>query len=145
MMSTSDIFTAVWTIRDLSQSKADLPPSRATRIDTEIFDSARVARLTVHEAGQDFERVFLGEEEPILSKNVEVIQVWMKLSWPWISRIAGLLKGAGYYFGGILPQWFGEDGFLMQKTLSQPNWEEIHLFSDRAKQILEFVKADRRR
>jgi hypothetical protein len=69
--------------------------------------------------------------------------MWLKLSWPWIGRVAALLRDKGYFFGGILPQWFGDDGLLMQKILSVPNWEEIHLFSDRARKILEFVKADR--
>jgi len=31
---------------------------------------------------------------------------------------------------------------LMQKILGQPNWEGIQLYSERAKKILELVKAD---
>ncbi len=33
-----------------------------------------------------------------------VIQVWLKLSWPWIGAIVAMLKEKGYLFGGILPQ-----------------------------------------
>ncbi len=128
--------------RSFSLSKDHLPPSLQTRIDIEIFDFARVARMTIHEAGSDFERVFVSEEKHILSQNVEIIQVWLKLSWPWIDRTVALLKNNAYFFGGIFPQWFGEDGLFLQKTLSQPNWEGIHLFSERAKRLLEFVKAD---
>lgn len=128
--------------RSFSSSGDDFHPSYQTRIDTQIFDSAQAARMAVHEAGSDFEKVFLSEEERVLSRNVDVIQVWLKLSWPWINRLAILLKNKGYYFGGVLPQWFGEDGLLMQKTILRPNWEEIHLFSERAKKILEFVKTD---
>jgi hypothetical protein len=128
--------------RSFAQSKDDLPPLQKTRIDTQVFDFAQVGRLAVHEAGSDLERVFLSEEERILGQNVEVIQVWLKLSWPWIGRVAAVLKEKGYFFGGILPQWFGEDGLLMQKILARPNWEGIHLFSERAEKILEFVQAD---
>jgi hypothetical protein len=128
--------------RFFSPSKDDFHPLQQTRIDTQIFDFAQVARVTVHEAGSDFERVFVSEEQRILSQNVEVIQVWLKLSWPWITKTVVLLKNNAYFFGGILPQWFGEDGLFMQKILSQPNWEGIHLFSERAKKILEFIKAD---
>jgi hypothetical protein len=128
--------------RILSQSKDDLPLLPQTRINTQLFSFAQVARVAIRDAGEDFEGVFLAEEGHVLSQNVEVIQVWLKLSWPWIGKIVGLLKDKGYFFGGILPQWFGEDGLLMQKILSQPNWEGIHLFSERAEKILEFVKAD---
>jgi hypothetical protein len=124
------------------QSKEDIPSLLQTRIDTQIFDHAGISRVAVHEAGLDFEEVFLSEEQRIMGQKAEVIQVWLKLSWPWVGRVVDLLKGKGYFFGGILPQWFGEDGFLMQKTILQPDWQGIHLFSERAKKILEFVKAD---
>lgn len=124
------------------QSKEDILSLLPTRIDTQVFDHAGIARVAVHDAGSDFEKVFLSEEKRIQNQNMEVIQVWLKLSWPWVGRVVDLLKGKGYFFGGILPQWFGEDGFLMQKTILQPDWQGIHLFSERAKKILEFVKAD---
>ena len=125
-----------------SSSKDDFPPLQQTQISTQIFDSAQVARVTVLEAGSDLERVLASEEQRILNQNVEVIQVWLKLSWPWITKTVASLKNIGYSFGGVLPQWFGEDGLFMQKTLSEPNWEGIHLFSERAKGLLEFIKAD---
>lgn len=128
--------------RSISPAKNGLPASRQTRIETQIFDFAQVARIAVHEAGTDFEKVLVSEEERILCQKVEVIQVSLKLSWPWIGEAAALLKNHGYFFGGMLPQWFGEDGLLMQKIIPPPNWEGIHLFSERAKRILEFVKTD---
>jgi len=128
--------------RLFSPSKDGFPPLQQTRIETQIFDFAQLARMTVHEAGSDFERVFLSEEQRILNQNVEVIQAWLKLSWPWITKAVAVLKKNAYFFGGMLPQWFGEDGLLMQKILLQPNWEGINLFSERAKKILQFIKAD---
>lgn len=128
--------------RSFSLSKNGLPPSRRTRIETQIFDLAQVARITVHEAGSDFEKVFVSGEERVLSQNVEVVQVSLKLSWPWITETVSLLKKNGYFFGGMLPQWFGEDGLLMQKILPPPNWDGISLFSERARKILDFVKTD---
>ena len=136
------IYDALDDKRSFSRSTGDLPSAPSTRIDTQIFDFAQVARVTVHEAGQDFEDVFLAEERRILGLKVAVVQVSLNLSWPWVGKAAGLLKDAGYFFGGILPQWYGDDGLLMQKILSRPNWEGIHLFSERAQKILEFVRAD---
>lgn len=128
--------------RFFSLSEDELPPVQQTCLETQIFDSAQVARVTVQEAGADFARVFAAEEQRILSCNVKVIQVWVNLSWPWVSGVVVSLRENGYFFGGMLPQWFGEDGLLMQKILVRPNWEGIHLFSERAKNIVEFVKTD---
>jgi len=128
--------------RTLVPSKEALPSAPGTRIDSEVFEYARVARMTVHEAGADFMETFLAEEARVLGLNAEALQVWVKLSWPWAGEVVSLLKGRGYFFGGLLPQWFGEDGLLMQKLIPQPNWEGIHLFSERAEEIYEFVRKD---
>jgi hypothetical protein len=77
-----------------------------------------------------------------LEKGVVVLQVWLKLSWPWIGHAVNILRKRGFFLGGILPRWFDVDGMLMQKIIGQPNWEGIQLHSDRAKKILEIVKAD---
>jgi len=131
--------------RSFAVSTAKCSSLRQTRIDTQVFDSAHVARLTVHYAGSDFQKIFLAEERRLRSRDLRVIQVYLKLSWPWITRIVTQLRKNSYFFGGLLPQWFGEDGFLMQKILSRPNWEGIQLFSERANRILEFVNADWRK
>ena len=128
--------------RTLTPSTEGLPPLPGTRIESEVFDYAQVARMTLHEAGSDFVDVLAAEERRLLGLTAEVLQVWLKLSWPWAGRAASLLNERGYFFGGLFPQWFGEDGLLMQKLLPQPNWEGIHLFSERAEKILEFVKKD---
>jgi hypothetical protein len=142
----SDYFTYIYNGLDdrrvFVPSKDELPVLSPTRIDSQLFTSAQVARLTIHEAGSDFERVFLATEEEMLSKNIEVVQAWLKLSWPWIGKAVSVLEDKGYFFGGVLPQWFGEDGLLMQKILPTPNWKGIQLFSERARRILEFIKAD---
>jgi hypothetical protein len=128
--------------RDFVLSQDELPSSIKTEIKTQVFDFAKVARLAVHEAGADFEIVFDEQEKTVKEKAGTVLQVWLKLSWPWIGRAVDVLRRRGYFLGGILPRWFDVDGMLMQKEIGQPNWEGIQLFSDRAKKILELVKTD---
>lgn len=128
--------------RTLSPSKDDLPPSPGTRIESEVFDYAELARMTLHEAGPDLVDVFAAEEARVRGLGAQVLQVWLNLSWPWAGRVVSALKERGYFFGGVFPQWFGQDGLLMQKLLPRPNWEGIHLFSERAEKILDFVKQD---
>ncbi|NLT23448.1 MAG: hypothetical protein GXX82_10400 [Syntrophorhabdus sp.] len=113
-----------------------------TSIESSHFEFAHVTRMTVRQAGQDFPAVFEKYEHDALDRGMVVIQVWLKLSWPFISGLTDWLRGRGYFFGGILPRWFGEDGLLMQKIAVQPNWEGIMLYSDRAKDILAAVRED---
>ena len=128
--------------RDLVLSRDELSSPMKTEIKTQVFDFAQVARLVVHEAGADFEGVLEREERSVLEKGVVVLQVWLKLSWPWIGQVVDILRKRGFFLGGILPRWFDVDGILMQKIIGQPNWEGIQLHFDRAKKILEIVKAD---
>jgi hypothetical protein len=139
------IYSGLDDTRSFSPSACGFPPSAPTRIDTEVFDAAHVARMTVHEAGQDFEAAIAAEEGRALGRSAQIIQVFLKLSWPWITQAVAVLKDNGYFFGGILPQWFGSDGLLMQKVSGRPNWAGIHLFSERANALLEFIKADWKR
>jgi hypothetical protein len=128
--------------RSFSRSEGDLPSSELTQIETVTFESAGVARMVPQNIGPDFMRVFIAEEQRLLSQETEVLQVWLNLSWPWVDTVVTLLRGEGYFFGGVLPQWFSEDGLLMQKILPPPNWEGIQLFSERARRIEGFIKTD---
>ena len=128
--------------RDLLLSKGEWPSKIKTEIKTQIFDFAQVGRLAVHDAGADFESTFDDQEKTIREKGVGVIQVWLKLSWPWVGQAVDHLRKRGYFMGGILPRWFDVDGMLMQKIVGRPNWEGIQLHFDRAKKILEIIKKD---
>jgi len=128
--------------RDIIPSDKNLPALKTTVIKIQIFDFARVARMSVIEAGGDFDTVFIEHEKKVLDKGMAVIQVWLNLSCPWVGRAADILRQHGYFLGGILPRWFDEDGMLMQKIIGEPNWEGIQLYFERAKKILELVKSD---
>jgi hypothetical protein len=128
--------------RDLLLSQDELLSPIKTEIKTQVFDFAQVARLAVHAAGADFESAFDEQEKTVQEKGVVVLQVWLKLSWSWVGQAVDILRKRGYFLGGILPRWFDVDGMLMQKVIGKPNWEGIQLYFDRAKKILELIKAD---
>lgn len=113
-----------------------------TQIKAQVFDLAKVARLAVHEAADDFPSVFDEKTKELSDQGIVVIQVWLKLSWPWIGGIVEHLRARGYFLGGLLPNWFDVDGLLMQKVAGKPNWEEIQLYSAQAKEILKIIKED---
>ncbi len=124
------------------RSSEDLPAGGGSRIETEAFDFAQVARMSVHEAGGDFSDAFDREEKSATDRGCIVLQAWLKLSWPWVGRVVDILRSRGYFIGGALPRWFDVDGLLMQKILGPPNWEEVKVHSDRAANILDIVRAD---
>ncbi len=117
-------------------------PLEPSRIEAQFFDFAKVTRLAVVESGIDFEAVLSGEERKAIDRGMVVLQIWIKLSWPFVNVVVEILRKHGYFFGGLLPRWFGTDGLLMQRIMQPPHWEGIHLFSDRAKKILDFVRTD---
>ncbi len=55
---------------------------------------------------------------------------------------ATLLQQAGFFLGGFLPAWFGEDGLLMQKLFIDPGFESLKLHSERARTLATLVRND---
>jgi len=118
-------------------------PDTASHLTVQVFDFAGVARMTVHEAGRDFGDLIALKERELASRDLAVIQVWLKLSWPFTGVLTETLRRRGYFLGGLLPRWFeGSDGLLMQKITGRPNWEGIKLYSKRAEWIMEIVSND---
>jgi hypothetical protein len=123
-------------------SREKVPPAAKTELSTRIFDFAKVARIAASSAGPDFVERIIEREEELFSLNTVVIQVWLPLGCPWVGEVVASLRERGYFFGGALPRWFGDDGLLMQKIVGQPNWDGIQLYTDRAKRMLEFIRKD---
>ncbi len=128
--------------RTLALSRADLPAGVAPHASFVVFDFAQVARIAVRSLGGDFEFYFNGLENEILAGKIKVIQVSVSLACPWAAGAVEVLRARGYFIGGILPRWFDDDALLMQKIVDRPDWEGIHLFSERAAEILRIVRND---
>jgi hypothetical protein len=131
--------------RDVVVSEGIIPGATPTRAALTVFDFARVARIAVPEIGGDFRNRLSALEGEALTKNTVVFQVWLNLTEPWVGAAVDILREQGYFFSGPLPRWFDGDGLLMQKLLCPPDFEGIVLASDFSKQLLEFIKEDRRR
>jgi hypothetical protein len=141
-----DIFQMIYSeypeARHQNRSVDGVPDHLKTELATTVFEFARVARIMIRTAGHDLSEALNAAEKNVLARGASVIQVWANLSWPWIGQIVRLLHEKGYFTGGVLPRWFDDDGILMQKLYQPPDWETIRLHADRARQILEFVRAD---
>ena len=131
--------------RAFSESTESIPLSTVSEARLDLFDFAKVARICFYETGSDFPEAISDLEAEAVKKGSVVIQVWLKLTAPWIGKVVDVLQARGFFLGGVLPQWFDDDGLLMQKLLFMPDFESIQLYSDRAMRIRDIVKADWRR
>jgi hypothetical protein len=128
--------------RTFSESTDPIHSNTASEAKMDVFDFAKVARISFYETGSDFTERISDLEAEAVEKGCIVIQVWLKLTSPWVGKAVSILQARGFFLGGVLPQWFDDDGFLMQKLLFNPDFESIQLHSDRALRIRDLVKAD---
>jgi len=127
--------------RELCVSEEALP-AVASVIDVARFASAGVARCTLTAPGDDL-AIRLAELERELAQNdYALIQVFVDLGSANCGAVVDELRRQGYSLGGFLPTWFGDDGLLLQKHLVSPDFENIKLYSDRARALLEIVRRD---
>jgi len=136
------IYSRLDDARELAVANGNLAAGVASRADMTVFDFARVARIAVLQAGADFDSVIGELEEQAVARKTVVIQVWVNLASPAVGEAVEILRRRGYFFGGLLPRWFDDDGFLMQKVLCEPNLDKICIYSDSAKEIMEIAAKD---
>jgi len=129
--------------REFVPAQTSPPPSDvSTKIVTQIFDFAQVARLAVHEMGPDFAQALNREADQAAAQGVEVFQVWLNAGRPWVGWAVEKLRERGYFLGGALPRWFDDDGLLMQHLLHRPHWEGINLAFDDDRELVRLVQED---
>lgn len=128
--------------RTLAISCEKPPVDAASYASTEIYDFPGVARIAVRTLGEDFGSHFHSLENKILTKRIKVVQVSIDLGCPWSGHAVEVLRARGYFLGGVLPRWFGNDALLMQKIVGRPGWDGIHLFSEGAVEMLGIIKND---
>lgn len=128
--------------RTLLPSTDTLPAGKKTAVSIQTVGDSGMGRLIVHEAGADFDRIFGMKDEELMKSGHTILQAWLKLASPSVGDVVERLRKKGYCLGGVLLRWFDEDGLLMQKIAGRPNWEGIHIHSERMKKIMEFIRQD---
>jgi hypothetical protein len=128
--------------RVFRESVEPIPAGIVSRSQMDFFDFAKVARITFDETGGDFAQRLSDLEAEAENKGCLVIQVWLKLTTPWIGALVEVLGERGFFLGGILPQWFDDDGLLMQKLFFIPDFESMQLLADSSLRMRELVEAD---
>jgi hypothetical protein len=128
--------------RSLHEAEGAIPGGTVSESNMQVFDFAKVARIAFLQTGSDFAEHISHRESEAEKRGAIVIQVWLKLSSPWVGEVVKMLREKGFFLGGLLPQWFDDDGLLMQKLLFKPDFESIQIYADRSRRIHDFVKSD---
>ncbi len=129
--------------RDVRTSAAPLPEG-VLELEVTRFAFAGVARCTVKRPGDDLRQI-TALEQTMVQDGWALAQIFIDLAAEWSSTLIERLHGRGYRLGGLLPGWFGSDGFLMQKHFVEPGFEQMHILSDRGLKLVEMVRDDMRR
>ena len=122
-----------------------LSAEQPTQGKLELYSQVAVARMNFTVIGSDFADLLTKFDHQASENGIRVSQVFLPLTVAATGEAVDILRRRGYFLGGVMPRWFGDDGLLMQKVLGSPNFEGIRLYTDRAKNILELVTADWRR
>jgi len=129
--------------REFTVAGEGLPADLQTQIQMSVFESAGVARMTIPQCGADLDFILAEQEQQARKQNAVVFQIRLNLSQPSVGQAVDILRKHGYFFGGVLPRWFDSDGLLLQKLECPPDYDGILLWSDFAKELLEFIRKDR--
>lgn len=108
-----------------------------------LVDAAGVCRVVLLRIGADIRERMAQTEKEMIEQGAVVFQVFVRLTDPLAGVAVDALGACGYFFGGVLPRWFDDDGILLQKVIQEPNFKGIQLYSEAAAGLLEFIRADR--
>ncbi|MBS1187713.1 MAG: hypothetical protein H6R04_1731 [Burkholderiaceae bacterium] len=131
-------------VRSLQPAATISNAAGESQLDSIIIPDTGVLRVNVAAIGADFGERLAAAETEADGWQPAVRQWFLKLTDPAIGDAVAQLRNRGYFLGGYLPHWFGDDGLLMQKLHEAPDFEAIQIYSDEAISLLETAKADYR-
>lgn len=127
--------------RELLVADAGLATGHAI-VETVRFSGAGVARCTVRKPGADLAQQVQRLEEELCRDRYTLLQCFVPLGESWAGPAVAVLRDQGFFWGGFLPIWFGNDGLLMQKLFVAPDFDRMRLHTERGRLIRDLVRAD---
>lgn len=128
-----ELYNALSMDREFLQAPTEAP-DHPGKVETFQLDSAGLHRLFVEKIGHDLQSV--------LHPEATIVQLFLPLASPDLGYAVETARRHGFFFAGLAPEWLGGDTLLMQKVNTTPQWDEIKLYSDLAKQLLDFIRRD---
>lgn len=115
-------------------------PGGKTAYEDFILPETGLARITVKKAGTDLQEII--DRARIKAGHSALVQIYLNLGDPAAPDVVAMLRTKGFFFGGLLPQWFGSDGLIMQNVPQAPDWDTIRLYNEAAVAIRDYVRRD---
>ena len=131
--------------RKFDAGTKDLSDSVKTRYANTFIPSAGVLRITLFEAGKDAGEIIADLVQKHTAAGAVVLQVFIPLGKAYSGTLTELLNREGFFFAALVARWFDADGLMLQKLVQPTNYDNIHLHSTFAKDMLKFIIQDRNR
>ncbi|MBP2636065.1 MAG: hypothetical protein H6Q72_1972 [Firmicutes bacterium] len=130
--------------RAILPADGPLPMTGLTVREENYYAAAQTWKISVREIGADWLACLDELLHEAASRKVISLQIAVNTAYPALGAAVKAMRDRGFFLGGLLPQWFGSDGLLLQKLLeTEPDYEQIKLYSKTAKDLLAFIRADR--
>ncbi len=105
-----------------------------------LLPDVGLARITVSRAGSDIQSII--DDAEAKAGHDGLVQMYLNLGEPGTPEAVSILRANGFFFGGLLPQWFGCDGLIMQKVPRPPDWDAMRLKGEMARAMRDYVRRD---
>ena len=128
--------------RSLRETAGAFFLEQPSRVQLRLFGLQKVARFYVELIGSDFDVTIERLEQTARGQGSTIVQVYLPLAAAPAGVAIESLRHRGYFLGGVLPRWFDGDGLMMQKLYSEPHFDTIRLYSQRAEKLLDFIRHD---
>lgn len=126
------------------------PEGSVSSVSVRHFDFAGVSRVHIAAIGADFADCVARELAQARGQDFTVVQFFVSLGDAWTGQAAEVLRRAGGFFAGFLPQWFGPagngpDALLVQVLLKPIPLAPIRTFTERGAAVARRVILDQQR
>jgi hypothetical protein len=130
--------------RDLFLSTAGMPVQGTSTREERYYPASRTWKLSFRDIGSDWITVVEDIVRQARQREVISLQITINIALPYVGEAVEVLRENGFFFGGMVPLWFGTDGLLMQQLFgTEPHYEEVKLYTPMAKGLLAYIKIDR--
>jgi hypothetical protein len=139
----SEIYSRIGLERQLVEVDADLPDA-PTRLRLVLETARSLARIVVERAGRDLVPEVRRVMKEVASSGAQIVHLDLRLSDPTTPKGVELLRGLGFFLGGILPELRDGDVIRLQSTREEPRDRGgIEVFSEVGERLLDLVLDDR--
>lgn len=139
----SDIYARIGLERQLVEADAGLPDA-PTRLRLVEEKPRSLVRIVLERAGRDLLAEMGRVLREVAASDAQIVHLDLRLSDPATPEGVEIVRGLGFFFGGILPELREGDVLRLQFTREEPRDRNvIEVFSEAGERLLDYVLCDR--